>query len=54
MGFMINRTVVEMAMCLLYKMKQSNTLLAEAVNTLIYLLNKMYTRVVIGYTPIEA
>lgn len=42
-----------MARCLLLEMKQPKTLWVEAVNTSVYLLNRLLTRVTLGITPIE-
>lgn len=49
-----NRTVMEMARCLLFERKQPKFLWAEAVNTSVYVLNRVFTTAVEGKTPIEA
>jgi transposase InsO family protein len=48
-----NRTLMEMARCLLYENKIPLKLWAEAVNTTSYLLNHMTTRVLGDKTPYE-
>lgn len=42
-----NRIVVKMARCLLYEMKQPNSLWVKVVNTLVYLLNRIFARAII-------
>lgn len=49
-----NRTVMEMARCLLFEKKLPKTFWCEAVNTAVYLLNRLSTKAVEGMTPIEA
>ncbi|TXG46600.1 hypothetical protein EZV62_027900 [Acer yangbiense] len=49
-----NRTVMEMARCLMAEKKLPKNFWAEAVYTAVYLLNKLPTRAVQGKTPIEA
>lgn len=49
-----NRTVMEMARCMLFEKKLPKVLWAEAVNTSVYLLNRLPTKSVEGKTPIEA
>ncbi|XP_055814518.1 uncharacterized protein LOC129884204 [Solanum dulcamara] len=49
-----NRTVVEMARCLLLEKKLPQSFWAEAVYTSVYLLNRLPTKVVDKKTPIEA
>ncbi|WKA00249.1 hypothetical protein VitviT2T_018628 [Vitis vinifera] len=49
-----NRTVMEMARCMLFEKKLPKLLWAEAVNTSVYLLNKLPTKSVQSKTPIEA
>ena len=47
-------TVLDMARCLLFEAKMPNNFWAEAVNTSVYLLNRLPTKAVIGKTPFEA
>ncbi|KAG8492349.1 hypothetical protein CXB51_009664 [Gossypium anomalum] len=49
-----NRTVMNMARCLLFQSKLPSKFWAEAVNTSVYLLNKLPTRAVKDKTPFEA
>ncbi|RVW24539.1 Retrovirus-related Pol polyprotein from transposon TNT 1-94 [Vitis vinifera] len=49
-----NRTVMEMARCMLFEKKLPKLLWAEAVNTSVYLLNRLPTKSVQSKTPIEA
>lgn len=49
-----NRTVLDMAKCLLFESKLPSKFWAEAVNTLVYLLNKLPTVAVKEKTPFEA
>ena len=49
-----NRTVLDMARCLLFEAKMPNNFWAEAVNTSVYLLNRLPTKAVIGKTPFQA
>ncbi|GAU33542.1 hypothetical protein TSUD_143350 [Trifolium subterraneum] len=49
-----NRTVMEMARCLLFEKGIPKTFWAEAVNTSVYLLNLLPTKVLKGKTPFEA
>ena len=49
-----NRTVLDMARCLLFEAKMPNNFWAEAVNTSVYLLNRLPTKAVKGKTPFEA
>lgn len=49
-----NRTVVEMARCLLLEKKLPQSFWAEAVHTSLYLLNRLPTKAVNEKTPIEA
>ena len=49
-----NRTVMEMARCLMVKKKLPKKFWAEAVHISLYLLNKLPTKAVQGMTPIEA
>ncbi|RVW91591.1 Copia protein [Vitis vinifera] len=49
-----NRTVMEMAKCMLFEKKLPKLLWAEAVSTSVYLLNRLPTKSVQSKTPIEA
>ena len=49
-----NRTVVEMARCLLLEKKLPQSIWAEVVHTSVYLLNRLQPKVMDGKTPIEA
>ncbi|KAG8501378.1 hypothetical protein CXB51_003478 [Gossypium anomalum] len=49
-----NRTVMNMARCLLFQSKLPNSFWAEAVNSSVYLLNKLPTHAVKDKTPFEA
>ncbi|RVW99216.1 Retrovirus-related Pol polyprotein from transposon TNT 1-94 [Vitis vinifera] len=49
-----NRTVMEMTRCMLFEKKLPKLLWAEAVNTSVYLLNRLPTKSVQSKTPIEA
>ncbi|KAG8492723.1 hypothetical protein CXB51_010438 [Gossypium anomalum] len=49
-----NRIVLDMAGCLLFEAKMPNNFWAEAVNTSVYLLNRLSTNAVKGKTPFEA
>lgn len=49
-----NRTVMEMARCLLKEKEMPNKFWAEAVNTSVYLLNRLPTRALVNKTPYEA
>ncbi|KAG8481238.1 hypothetical protein CXB51_026069 [Gossypium anomalum] len=49
-----NRTVMNMARCLLFQSKLPNSFWAEAINSLVYLLNKLPTHTVKDKTPFEA
>ena len=49
-----NRTVMEMAKCMLFEKKLPKLLWAEVVSTSIYLLNRLLTKSVQRKTPIEA
>jgi len=49
-----NRTVMEMARCLMAEKKLPKNFWAEAVYTAVYLLNMLPTRAVQGKTPLEA
>ncbi|KAG8480419.1 hypothetical protein CXB51_025096 [Gossypium anomalum] len=49
-----NRTVMDMARCLLFQSKLPNSFWAEAVNSSVYLLNKLPTHAVKDKTPFEA
>ncbi|KAG8491616.1 hypothetical protein CXB51_014995 [Gossypium anomalum] len=49
-----NRTVMNMARCLLFQSKLPSRFWVEAVNTSVYLLNKLPTRAVKDKTPFEA
>ncbi|KAL4290940.1 hypothetical protein GQ457_14G017910 [Hibiscus cannabinus] len=51
---MRNRTVLEMARCMLFEKHLPKLLWAEAVTTNVYLLNRLATKVVDGKTPFEA
>ncbi|KAA3483180.1 Retrovirus-related Pol polyprotein from transposon TNT 1-94 [Gossypium australe] len=44
-----NRTIIEMARCLLFEKDLPKVFWAEAVNTLVYLLNLLPTRVLVGH-----
>jgi len=48
-----NRTLMEMARCLLYEKKLPLNFWAEAVNTASYLINRMASRVLADKTPYE-
>ena len=48
-----NRTLVEMARCLMYEKKLPLKFWAEAVNTSAYLLNRMVTKILGDKTPFE-
>ena len=48
-----NRSVMEMARCLLYEKDLPKQFWAEAINTSVYLLNMLPTRVLSGKTPFE-
>ena len=49
-----NRTIMEMARCLLFEKKLPKIFWAETVNTTTYLLNRLPTRVLNNKTPFEA
>ncbi|KAL6332552.1 hypothetical protein AAG906_008972 [Vitis piasezkii] len=49
-----NKTMMEMAKCMLFEKKLPKLLWAEAVNTSVYLLNRLPTKFVQSKTPIEA
>nr|KYP36517.1 Retrovirus-related Pol polyprotein from transposon TNT 1-94 [Cajanus cajan] len=49
-----NRTMMEMAQCLLFEKGLPKTFWAEAVNTSVYLLNLLPTKALKGKTPYEA
>lgn len=49
-----NRSVLEMARCMIFEKKMPKFFLAEAVNTAVYLQNRLPTRAVNGMTPLEA
>ncbi|KAG8491216.1 hypothetical protein CXB51_014346 [Gossypium anomalum] len=49
-----NRTVMDIARCLLFQSKLPNSFWAEAVNSSVYLLNKLPTHAVKDKTPFEA
>ena len=49
-----NRTVMKMARCLLFEKKMPSNFQAEAVNTSIYLLNRLPTKSLKNKTPYEA
>ena len=49
-----NRTVVEMARCMLKAQALPDPFWAEAVNTAVYILNRSYTKALQGKTPQEA
>ncbi|TXG46650.1 hypothetical protein EZV62_011029 [Acer yangbiense] len=49
-----NRTVIEMARCLIAEKKLSKSFWAEAVHTSVYILNRLATKAVQGMTPLEA
>jgi len=49
-----NRTIMEMARCMLYEKKLPKQLLTEAINTATYLLNRLPTRALKIKTPFEA
>ncbi|KAL4354255.1 hypothetical protein GQ457_06G039790 [Hibiscus cannabinus] len=49
-----NRTVLNMARCLLFEKKIPKGFWAEAVNTSVYLLNRLPTKALEGKTPFEA
>jgi hypothetical protein len=48
-----NRTVMKMTMCILFEKKLPKFLWAEAVNTSVYLLNRLPTKSVQDRTPLE-
>ena len=48
-----NRTLMEMARCLLYEKSMPLKFWAEAVNTAAYLLNRMATKILVEKTPYE-
>ena len=48
-----NRTVMEMARCLLFEKKMPSNFWAEAVNTSVYLLNRLPTKSLKNKTPYE-
>ncbi|KAG8488558.1 hypothetical protein CXB51_016286 [Gossypium anomalum] len=49
-----NRTMLDMARCLLFESKLPSKFWAEAVNTSVYLLNRLHTTAVKEKTPFEA
>lgn len=49
-----NRFVLEMAKCMIFEKKLPKSFWAEAINTTVYLQNRIPTKVVEGMTPIEA
>jgi hypothetical protein len=49
-----NRSIMEMARCLLHEKNLPKNLWAEAANTTIFLLNRLPTRVLQKKTPFEA
>ena len=49
-----NRTIMEMARCMLKGKGLPNQFWAEAVNTAVYILNRSYTKALKGQTPHEA
>ena len=49
-----NRTIMEMSRCMMFEKRLPKFLWAEAVNTSVYLLNRLPTKSVNGKTPIEA
>ncbi|XP_022764214.1 uncharacterized protein LOC111309412 [Durio zibethinus] len=49
-----NRTIMEMARCMLFEKNLSKKFWAEAVNTSVYLLNRLPTKALKGNTPFEA
>ena len=49
-----NRTVMEMSRCLLFEKKLPKSFWAKAVNTSIYLLNRLSTKALKNKTPFEA
>jgi transposase InsO family protein len=49
-----NKTVIEMSRCILFEKKLRRFLWAEAVNTSVYLLNRLPTKFVQSRTPLEA
>ena len=49
-----NRTIMEMARCLLFEKSLPKTFWAETVNTSIYLLNLLPTKALKNKTPFEA
>ena len=49
-----NRTVMEMARCMLFEKKLPKLLWVESVSTSVYLLNRLPTKSVQSKTPIEA
>ncbi|MCO5554063.1 hypothetical protein L7F22_007589 [Adiantum nelumboides] len=49
-----NRTVVEMARCMLKAQDMPNSFWAEAVNTAVYILNRSFTKAVKDMTPQQA
>lgn len=49
-----NRSAMEMARCLLFEKELPKRFWAEAVNTAIYLQNRLPTKAVLGKTPFEA
>ena len=49
-----NRTIMEMARCLLFEKGMPKEFWAEAVNTVVFLLNRLSTKDLKGKTPFEA
>jgi len=49
-----NRSVLEMARCMIFEKKLPKSIWAETINTDVYLQNRLPTKVVEGMTPIEA
>ncbi|XP_022717694.1 uncharacterized protein LOC111276161 [Durio zibethinus] len=49
-----NRTIMEMARCMLFEKNLSKKFWAETVNTSVYLLNRLPTKALKGNTPFEA
>lgn len=49
-----NRSVLEMARCMIFEKKLPKSFWAEAINTAVYLQNRLPTRAIKGMTPVEA
>ena len=49
-----NRTIINIARCLLFESKLPNDFCAEVINTIVCLLNRLPTKTAEGKTPFEA